>query len=351
MIDVFLHNHNASLHATPQNLSYLSPINASPFTVQNSNIDLSFFDAMSTHSNIVSLNSTINIDSCIDEIFENFDHVFFVDGSVKPDGKVGVAIFSPTLNLNLQLKLPDNLQIYYVEGFAILQALTYAKNHSLFNFCIISDNIKIIQDLLNYSFDLSPHPFLLHSIITLVPSSGSSHVRIKWLPSSSNCTFLETVDSLASKAVSLPHITEIGWTWHELVHLTDNWVWRLWLEKWGSTPYGSYQATYAPTSNQSIFFKSRRSEIIAHRIKFLHSQLNAGLFKIGKHPDGICSTCGVSESNHHFLFDCVSTVDLRKDIRSLGVVSPGSWNYRGLTSNNRVMDIIIKYINSKNINF
>src|SRR6266516_1154753 len=105
MIDVFFHNHNSFLHGNSQKLSYLSSINASPFTVQNSNIDLSFFDAMSTHSNIVSLNSTINIDNCIDEIFENFNHVFFVDGSVKPDGKVGVAIFSPTLNINLQLKL------------------------------------------------------------------------------------------------------------------------------------------------------------------------------------------------------------------------------------------------------
>src|SRR6266516_2961360 len=47
MIDVFLHNLNASLHVIPQNFSYLSPITASPFTVQNSNIDISFFDAMS----------------------------------------------------------------------------------------------------------------------------------------------------------------------------------------------------------------------------------------------------------------------------------------------------------------
>ena len=264
---------------------------------------------------------------------------------------MGVGVFSPTLNLNLQLKLPDNLQIYYVEGFAILQALTYAKNHSLSNFCIISDNVKIIQDLLNYSFDLSPNPFLLHSIITLIPSSSSSHVRIKWLPSSSNSIFLKTADSLASRAVSLPHITDIVWTWHELVHLTDNWVWRLWLEKWGSTPYGSYQATYAPTSKQSIFFKSRRSEIIVHRIKLLQSQLNAGLFKIGMHTDGNCSICGVTDNNHHFLLDCASTVELRNDIRRLVAVSPGKWNYRDLTSNNCVLDIMIKYITSKNINF
>ena len=78
MIDEFLHNLNVSLHVIPQNFLYLSPITASPFTVQNSNIDISFFDAMSNHLNFDSLNSTFNIDSCIDAILKNFDHVFLL---------------------------------------------------------------------------------------------------------------------------------------------------------------------------------------------------------------------------------------------------------------------------------
>ena len=57
-----------------------------------------------------------------------YDHIIFVDGSVTSEGKVGAAIFSPSLSHSEIFRLPDNFSIYYAEAYALLQGLKFANS-------------------------------------------------------------------------------------------------------------------------------------------------------------------------------------------------------------------------------
>jgi hypothetical protein len=51
--------------------------------------------------------------------------------------------------------------------------------------------------------------------------------------------------------------------------------------------------------------KYRLKERAISRLRFGHSLLNGSLNRMGLHPDGLCSTCGVAETVEHFLMDCI----------------------------------------------
>ncbi len=342
---------------------FLSDKNITPFSITspcyiscsctavNQNIDITFLDHVDNKTETSTLDKNSKVLDILITLAQLFDYVFFVDGSVKQDGKVGAAVYSPALYLELTFKLPDFLPIYFAEGFAVLQALLYAKGNDLINFCIISDNAKLVTDLYNQTFDSSSHPSLLHAITSSYPTSSSCHFLIKWLPSLSTIPCFNTVDSLATLATTLTTITPIDWSWHEVAPLIDEWAWGLWLHKWGNNPEGTYQCTYAPTSTISRTFSSRRHQIIANRIKLLHSKLNWGLYKIGKHDDGTCEVCSIKEDNNHFLIECSKTAELRKEIRNRITLSPDKWKYGYLTTIPCVIDLMVKFIIVNNISF
>ena len=83
----------------------------------------------------------------------------------------------------------------------------------------------------------------------------------------------------------------------------------------------------------------------------LQSKLNGGLFKIGLHHDGFCNTCGVIEDNLHFLTECTKTEELRNQIKTQIQITPVKWSYNELTSNKEILDLIVKFIIAKNIDF
>jgi len=111
-----------------------------------------------------------------------YKHVFFVDGSVSSDGKVGASAYSPSVPIKLQFKLPDNFSSYYAEAYAILQVLNYASNTNLVSICIISDCAKVLYDIKRSSFDASPHPNLIYSIANCISSFPRNSILVKLLP-------------------------------------------------------------------------------------------------------------------------------------------------------------------------
>src|SRR5437867_3384076 len=69
-----------------------------------------------------------------------FSSLLFGGGSVSKEGKVGVAVFSPSLPFHLQFKLPNFFNIYYAEAFAILRAVDFIAEHNLLNAFVISNS-------------------------------------------------------------------------------------------------------------------------------------------------------------------------------------------------------------------
>jgi len=53
---------------------------------------------------------------------------------------------------------------------------------------------------------------------------------------------------------------------------------------------------------------SRRQEVIITSLRLGKCQLNAYLYQIGKHGDGLCVTCNKPETVSHFLIECPNNV-------------------------------------------
>ena len=92
----------------------------------------------------------------------------------------------------------------------------------------------------------------------------------------------------------------------------------------------------------------RKSECIINRLRLMQTRLNADLFKIGLHADGLCSTCGVLQDCTHFILDCQDSENLRSNIKKSYTVSK-PWKYDNLLSDPGVINIIIKYVTTNNI--
>jgi len=53
---------------------------------------------------------------------------------------------------------------------------------------------------------------------------------------------------------------------------------------------------------------SRHQEVVITRLRLGKCQLNAYLYQIGKHRDGLCVTCKKQETVSHFLIECPNNV-------------------------------------------
>ena len=159
-----------------------------PWFEINYQIDLELLNILPSINDIFLRNSVI--DNKLLELTSKYSHLIFVDGSVTKDSKAGAAIFSPSLSLNTNYKLPDALPIYYVEAFAILKALEYASSVNLHNICIISDCSRVLQDIKNVSQNLSPHPKLISNICIILNSLND--ILLSWFRHCSNSNILLT---------------------------------------------------------------------------------------------------------------------------------------------------------------
>lgn len=73
-----------------------------------------------------------------------------------------MTVFSPSNNLCLLSKLPNVLNIYYAEGYAIFKAVNFTISIAFGEVYVISDSLQVLKDLKFANFDRSSHTSLLH---------------------------------------------------------------------------------------------------------------------------------------------------------------------------------------------
>src|SRR4051812_4149861 len=96
------------------------------------------------------------------------------------------------------------------------------------------------------------------------------------------------------------------------------------------SPIGSYQNTFNPTKRYILLNRSRKNDITVNRLRLLQTKLNAGLFKLGLHQNGLCESCNVEGSCQHMLLKCKKTEILKNIIsKSVQIVSH-PWEYQEL---------------------
>ena len=176
-----------------------------PWGDNNKQIDLTFLDAYSKIKEGDPKVLKETVENIIVEQASTFENLFFVDGSVDNHGKVGAAIFAPSLNIKIKIKLPDHLSVYYAEGCAVLHALTLISNLKMEKYCIISDNAKVLQDLKFCALNDAPHPHLNELIANHINDNNSASAsKIMWLPGHAEHPYLALIDSLAKSSSSSP---------------------------------------------------------------------------------------------------------------------------------------------------
>ncbi len=323
--------------------------NLSPWSENTEHIDLTFLEEYSLVKikDIYNKNQIIN--NTFDRLMATYEHLLFVDGSVDNNGKVGAAVYSPTLKIELKIKLPDHLSIYYAEAYAIHQSLICATNLNLSKYCVISDNVNVMNDIKNSNLDKSPHPYLIRSILNLLSNSSSNDILIKWMPGHSNHPYSDKIDHLAKLSASSINPINIPLSKYEALLVIDTWINDKWMKNWELNPKGSYQNMYEPTMKFLTPHKSRYRDVIINRLRLLHSKLNSGLFKIGAHETGKCNDCGVEETCVHFILQCSKTTELRKEIQRIYNPDQSAWSYKEMMSNKEVLEKIVNFVKNESI--
>jgi len=248
--------------------------NLNPWKISNDNIDLTFLEQYPS----VKLNDSNIQSQIINDIFhtqcDKYDHLIYVDASVNSYGKVGAALFAPSLNLQIKIKLPDHLSIYYAEAYAIYYSLKTMLNANVFKFCLFSDSTTVLNHIKYRNIESSPHPYLIRDISVLLTELHTFNFIVKWMPGHTNHPDSITVDKLAKLSSSSNNLTEINYSRYEALLEIEPWICSSWLKEWEVNPKGKYQHTYKPTMNRIKLQTSRKKEVIINRLRLLHTKLN-----------------------------------------------------------------------------
>ena len=337
ILDDFLKQTNIKLEAS--SICYKS----TPWSSELDKVDIS-----QSPLDLKDFNKHNFFDVLFQELLVNYNCLVFVDGSVKVNSKVGAAVYLPSLDLNLMFKLPDGLSIYYAEAFAILQALLFIEKRNIQSFCIISDSLQVLKHLKYQEYNISPHPNILFQILHIFNQKDFIKAKIKWIPAHCSIPHCDKADKLAKLASTIQQEERFPYYKEEASSAIKIWSREKWELEWVRDKSCQYQKNFELQKACTTLKAPRRAEVIWYRLRLMHSKLNACLFKIGKHSDGLCTVCNIKEDCTHFLLNCKKTEKLRKEIQDQNPLIV-NWSYDTLLSNPSSIKTIIKYVIKNNI--
>ncbi len=156
--------------------------------------------------------------------------------------------------------------------------------------------------------DLIDEISMLHNRIVYM----GVYVTLVWVPAHCGIRGNEIADRAARDSsskrellVALPYsLTEINSV------LTQD-AYNQWQVKWLNSPTGQFFRQLHPKVSRFAVepVRNRRDDVIITRLKTGHVRLNAHLFRICCHCDGLCDVCHVPESVSHYIMDCVNLLD------------------------------------------
>ena len=155
-------------------------------------------------------------------------------------------------------------------------------------------------------------------------------------------------DILAKEAALLHEITTIDYTSDEALLLVENWVWNNWKTYWSTNKDCKYQEIFNLPVSYNHIHGTRKKDTIISRIRLQHTKLNAGLFKIGLHPNGLCDTCNKVHNGYHFIMECRNTKDLNNKLNEK-IPNKENFNYNYILMNPSLMDIVADFVIEKKI--
>jgi len=210
----------------------------------------------------------------------------------------------PELYIEQSARTNDNITIFAAELAAIKLSLLWAIDNTDQDVSIFSDSYSSLQALA--SGNSTSRPNLLSDVIELV-SRFNKNITFIWIPSHVGIKGNETADKLANLATANSNIdVDVGMELSDAYNLVDTYITNKWQNIWGTENTGTHYREIVKNVSNKVKYShsSRNTEVIITRLRLGKCQLNAYLYQIGKHPDGLCANCNKPETVTHFLTEC-----------------------------------------------
>jgi ribonuclease HI len=275
----------------------------------------------------------------------------YTDASCNENGKLACAYFIPELKLQYSARITDNATIYAAEMTAIISALNWLKKYESDSsktdrVTIFTDSLSTLQTLQSAKSNCRPNLLI---ILQELLCDIMSDVTLVWLPGHVEIKAHDKVDQLAKLAtknstVQLDIKLELKETYSQI----ENYITDKWQSRWTNCPTGKHYRNLEPKVSRKSKFSlpSRRKETVISRLRLGKCWLNAYLYELKVHKDGLCSACGQIETIQHYLLDCRHSL-VKKALEKQCSILKLAPSIQNVLSKNALIDTIFNNLNRK----
>jgi len=238
--------------------------------------------------------------------YNNLIHIY-TDGS-KAGDVVSAAFIIPSLNVDRKIRVCNNSSIYAAEMTAIMEAVIWvvnSENHKDSKFVIFSDSLSVLTSVKEGNSKSRPN--LLTELVMHLNKLDYDKITMVWIPSHIDIKGNEKVDKLAKEALSLDLINSTNYLeLQEINTIIKQYLLNKWQLEYASDRRGQFYKSINPVVSTDIKLSdsNRQLEVQITRLRLGMANTNSRLFKIGKHPTGLCDLCHVNENIEHLLLEC-----------------------------------------------
>jgi ribonuclease HI len=234
-------------------------------------------------------------------------YICYIDGSKREDGRSGAAfIFNDGTERNYRLS--ENASSTVAEYTALYQALLeLSVRKNVISATIYTDSLELITNIQERESANYPNQMMkILNVMDEIQNEGNE-LEFCWIPSHSNIQGNERADKLAKEATERTEIeliiqNEIK----DLKRQAELYTIEKWQQIWdkGKTGREYYKMEPIVTTKLKYASKTREQDKIITRFRLRNCRLNAYLYRMKKHPDGLCDICQTPETVDHFLTKC-----------------------------------------------
>lgn len=246
-------------------------------------------------------------------IREKFDNpiIIYTDGSVSNQGVGSACIWNENQYL---YGLPKGASNFTAEAFAVMKSIKlitkeHKKQNARTNYIIASDSKSTLQALKSEN---SNHPHI-KMIKKFLVQYAEIQISLVWIPSHRNIPGNEAADKAAKSASKLPP-TYNSLTLQDASRNIKQKINEVWNQQWQANRENKlrevkYDTTTWPDSERT----TRWEEVALCRLRIGHTKTtHEHLLKKEQPP--ICTGCGWTLTVKHWLTECPSNRDIRKDL-------------------------------------